>query len=215
VTADARSFRWIEDGVLALEGTAVPPGLHWHLPDPTQGMYYLSQIYEVEGTLLSREVRGFVPLDQIWMNGLVYVDDILVGRKAEVAWHTWATRFDDGTFQGGHFMIGHRRLGFALVYDESGTVSVTTDVDGRVVLDGEGPWPERIEVSAAGEEWEFLPASTGRMVDLMPMPNPQVVGRWRRVGDTREPAHAFAWGEIAPSHGTVPKHPDRMSAFRG
>jgi hypothetical protein len=34
-----------------------------------------------------------------------------------------------------------------------------------------------------------------------------LVRRWRRgrrVGDTREPAHWFAWGEVAPGHGTTP-----------
>jgi hypothetical protein len=205
ISADAGSFRWVEDGTLELNGSAVPPGLQWHLPDRDKGMYYLSQIYEVEGTILNREVRGFIPLDQLWMDGLVYVDDILVGRQAEVAWYTWATRYEDGTFDGGHFMVGHRRLGFAIVYDETGNVSATTDVDGRVVLDGDGPWPARIEVSAAGAEWEFVPAATGRMVDLMPIPNPQIEGRWRRVGDQREPAHWFAWGEVAPGHGTRPR----------
>src|SRR5215468_5501724 len=104
----------------------------------------------------------------------------------------------------GHFLLGHRQLGFALVYDETGRVTGTTQVDGRVILDGDGPWPERIELTAAGDEWEFLPAATGRMVDLMPIPNPQIEGRWRRVGDTREPAHWFAWGEVAPGHGTTP-----------
>ena len=33
----------------------------------------------------------------------------------------------------------------------------------------------------------ILPDPQGRMVDFMPMPNPQAEGRWRRVGDTREP----------------------------
>jgi hypothetical protein len=31
-----------------------------------------------------------------------------------------------------------------------------------------------------------------------------VDGRWRRVGDTREPDVWFAWGEAAPGHGTRP-----------
>jgi hypothetical protein len=31
-----------------------------------------------------------------------------------------------------------------------------------------------------------------------------VDGRWRRVGDTREPDVWFAWGEAAPSHGSRP-----------
>jgi hypothetical protein len=205
VRADAETFRWIEEGTLELEGVAVPPGLHWHLPDRQRGMYYLSQIYEVRGRLLDRDVRGFIPLDQLWMDGQVYVDDIFIGEHAEVAWYTWATRYRDGSFDGGHFLLGHRKLGFAIVYDEHGDVAATTDVDGRVILDGDGPWPERIEVSADGVEWEFLPAPTGRMVDLMPIPNPQIEGRWRRVGDGREPAHWFAWGEIAPTHGTVPR----------
>ncbi len=204
VHADAETFRWVEEGTLALDGTAVPPGLHWHLPDRRRGMYYLSQIYEVTGTILGREVQGFIPLDQLWMNGRVYVDDILVGEQAEIVWYTWATRYADGGFDGGHFMLGHRHLGFAITYDERGVVTATTYVDGRVILDGEGPWPQRIEVTAAGQQWEFLPEPSGRMVDLMPIPNPQIEGRWRRVGDTREPAHWFAWGEIAPGHGTAP-----------
>jgi hypothetical protein len=34
--------------------------------------------------------------------------------------------------------------------------------------------------------------------------NTQVDGRWRRVGDTREPDVWFAWGETAPAHGRRP-----------
>ena len=64
IRADGQKFRWIEEGVLDLEGAAVPPGLHWHLPDRVKGMYYLSQIFEVEGTVLGRAVRGFIPMDQ-------------------------------------------------------------------------------------------------------------------------------------------------------
>jgi hypothetical protein len=204
VRADAKSFSWAEEGVLELEGVAIPPGLHWHLPDRRRGMYYLSQIYEVSGSILGREVRGFIPLDQLWMDGMIYVDDIFVGEQAEIVWYTWATRYVDGSFDGGHFMLGHRQLGFAVTYDEHGQVTATSDVDGRVILDGDGPWPQRIEVEAAGQTWEFEPDPAGRMVDLMPMPNPQIEGRWRRVGDTRQPAHWFAWGEIAPGHGRVP-----------
>jgi hypothetical protein len=169
-------------------------------------MYYLSQIYEVEGNVLDRDVHGFIPLDQLWMHGRVYVDDIFIGKQAEVVWYTWATT--DGSFEGGHFLVGHRRLGFAVVYDEAGRVSATTDVDAAVTLDSDGSWPARIELTAAGQEWEFLPDPRGRMVDLMPIPNPQIEGRWRRPGDTREPAHWSAWGEIAPGHGLTPRRND-------
>jgi hypothetical protein len=199
--ATAEGLSWIEVGTMELRGTAVPPGLHWHLPDRVDGMYYISQIYEVEGEILGNEVHGFIPMDQLWMRGTVYQDDVFVGRKAEIIWYTWATRYEDGTFDGGHFLVGHRKLGFAVTYDERGVVTATANVSGRVTLDGEGPWPAAIEVVADGEQWEFVPDDRGRMTDLMPIPNPQIEGRWRRRGDTRQARHWSAWGEIAPSHG--------------
>jgi hypothetical protein len=204
IRASTQRLSWVERDVFELHGTAVPPGLHWHLPDRDQGMYYISQIYEVEGEILGNEVRGFIPMDQLWMNGTIYQNDIFVGRQAEVIWYTWATRYEDGGFDGGHFLVGHRQLGFALLYDENGNVFATTDVSGQVTLDGEGPWPHAIEIVAAGDTWEFEPDPRGRMTDLMPIPNPQIEGRWRRRGDTRRPAHWSAWGEIAPGHGLEP-----------
>jgi len=200
VTSD--TLTWVEAGVLELSGAAVKPALHWHLPDRTKGMYYASQIFEVEGTLLGREVSGFIPVDQIYMNGVIYEDDIFIGDQAELVWYTWATRYLGGGFQGGHFLLGHRRMGFGVVYDETGVVVATSEVNGEITLDGSGPWPARIDLTVDGKAWEFIPDERGRMVDLMPIPNPQIEGRWREVGDSREPAHWFAWGEIASGHGT-------------
>ncbi|MGF6743472.1 hypothetical protein [Paraburkholderia atlantica] len=61
-----------------------------------------------------------------------------------------------------------------------------------------------IRYSAFGDEWEFIPDPKGRLVGLGTLKNPQVDGRWRRVGDTREPDVWFAWGEAAPEHGDRP-----------
>lgn len=202
VACTAETLSWHEGDTVALTGALVAPGLHWHLPDDARGMYYASRMFEVEGTILGREVRGFIAVDDLYMHGTIYVDDVLVGEQAELVWYTWATRYDDGTLDGGHFMYGHDRLGFALLTNERGEVTATTEIDGEVTLDSDGPWPEGITLRAGGDTWEFVPDPRGRMIDLMPIPNPQVEGRWRRVGDDRRPAHWFAWGEIAPGHGT-------------
>ncbi|MFF0499861.1 hypothetical protein ACFYU5_25910 [Nocardia aobensis] len=201
---DATETRWSEHGVMDLRGRLVEPGLHWHLPHGEDGYYYVSQLYEVEGTILDRPVRGFFGADDMYMRGRIYDNDLLIGEKLHVAWYTWATRYADGTLDAGHFMLGHDGLGMMLLCDETGAVRRTTDVHGSVTLDESGTWPDRIEILAAGEVWEFLPDPRGRMVDFMPMPNPQTEGRWRRVGDDRTPVHWFAYGEIAPSHGTEP-----------
>ena len=150
-------------------------------------------------------MRGFYGADDMYMHGQIYHHDLLIGKQLHITWYTWATRYTDGTLDAGHFMLGHDGLGMLLLCDETGAVNRTTDVNGIVELDSTGTWPARIEVHAPGQWWEFLPDAKGRMVDFMPIPNPQAEGRWRRVGDTREPAHWFAYGEVAPSHGTVPR----------
>ena len=180
-----RTSRWLEAGVIDLRGTLIDPGLHWHLPHGDEGYYYVSQLYDVEGEILGRNVRGFYGADDMYMNGQIYENDLLIGKQLHVTWYTWATRYTEGTLDAGHFMLGHDGLGMLLLCDENGEVRRTTDVDGHVELDSSGTWPVRIEVHAPGESWEFLPDPKGRMVDFMPMPNPQAEGRWRRVGDTR------------------------------
>jgi len=206
---DATTSTWIEDNAIELSGNLIEPGLHWHLPhqgpDGNDGYYYLSQLYEVEGEILGRHVRGFYGADDMYMQGLIYDNDLLIGKQAHIIWYTWATRYTDGSLDAGHFMVGHDGLGMSLLCDEKGAVHRTTDVDGRVELDETGTWPAHIEVRAGGVDWKFSPDPKGRMVDFMPMPNPQTEGCWRRVGDDREPAHWFAYGEIAASHGIVPR----------
>ena len=90
------------------------------------------------------------------MNGRVYENDLLVGRKLHVTWFTWATRYTDGTLDAGHFMLGHDGLGMLLLCDQDGQVRRTTDVNGHVELDSSETWPVHIEVHAPGEDWEFL-----------------------------------------------------------
>jgi hypothetical protein len=205
IEVSATTSRWVEAGVMDLRGTLIEPGLQWHLPHGNEGYHYVSQLYDVEGEILGRPVRGFYGADDMYMHGQVYDNDLLIGKRLHTTWYTWATRYVDGTLDAGHFMLGHDGLGMLLLCDETGAVNRTTDVDGRVDLDSSGTWPARIEVHAPDQSWEFLPDPKGRMVDFMPIPNPQAEGRWRRIGDTREPAHWFAYGEIAPSHGTVPR----------
>ena len=74
-------------------------------------------------------------------------------------------------------------------------------VDAAATLGPCGFWLARIDLNAERIDWEFIPDEKGHMVDLMPMPNPQTEGRWRRAGDTREPAWWFALRETAPGHG--------------
>jgi hypothetical protein len=203
LVSDGTTLEWIEEGTLDVRGSLVPPGLHWYLPGRDKAMYYASQLFELEGVILDHPVRGFIGFDDIYLpEGVrIYQGDALVGEALEIVWWTWATRYQDGSLEAGHFLFGHDQLGFALLTDETGQVTATTAVEALVTLGQDGVWPARIDLTADGVDWEFLPDEQGNMVDLMPMPNPQTEGRWRRRGDTRQPAWWFAWGETAPGHG--------------
>jgi hypothetical protein len=198
------SFTYEEQGAIDLRGRLIGPGLHWFLPGRDSATYYVSQIYQVEGTVLGREARGFVCFDQVYMppGGVLYaVHDAMMGAELELAWYTWATRWVDGTVEAGHFTLGHDRFGFAVFTDTDGNVTATSEVDGVVTRSADGYWTDGVRFDVAGEAWEFVPDPRGRMGALGRMPNPQQEGLMRRVGDDREPAVWMAWGETVPSHG--------------
>jgi hypothetical protein len=147
---------------------------------------------------------GFDPI-YMYPGGEIYKSkDALVQEKLELVWYTWATRYKDGSIDAGHFTLGNDLFGFAILANEKGEVRFTYDVNGEVDFGQNGYWQEGIKYSAFGEQWEFIPDPKGRLVGLGTLKNPQVDGRWRRVGDTREPVVWFAWGEAAPGHGSKP-----------
>ncbi|QRY42697.1 hypothetical protein JVX93_19095 [Mycolicibacterium boenickei] len=202
-----QTCEWTEEGIFDLRGTLIGPGLQWYVPSRRASMAYIATIYKMEGTIFGKPCRGLIGFDQIHMNegGEVYQKlDPLIEDGLEHLWYTWATCYSDGTLDAGHFMLGNKRFGFGILTDENGTVRATTDVDGEVTFDQEGYWQTGARFDFGGVEYEFLPDPRGRMPDLGPIPNPQVDGRWRRVGDDREPDVWFAWGEAVPAHGNRP-----------
>ncbi len=207
VTWTPEDCSWTEAQAMEVKGQLLKPGMHWYLPGRDAGMYYVANIFEMEGAILGKPVRGLIGFDPIYMyeGGEIYkTKDALVQEQLELFWYTWATRYKDGTVDAGHFTLGHDHFGFAILTDEKGQVRFTYDVTGEVNFGQNGYWQEGIRYRAFSEEWEFVPDPKGRLVGLGTLKNPQVDGRWRRVGDEREPDVWFAWGEAAPAHGCRP-----------
>ena len=116
--------------------------------------------------------------------------DLVVNNKMHVVWWNFATIYKDGSWDVGSFLVGHDKLGYAIVQNEKGEVRCTTDIEGSVRHEKDGWFAEDARIVLEGkEEWEFLPDPKGRMLDFVggfPI-TAQQEGRWRRVGDTREP----------------------------
>lgn len=208
ITFTETGCTWHEEGLLSLVGTMLAPGLQWYLPGRDYGTFYVSQLFQMEGQVEGRPVTGMIAFDQTYMGsqGDLYVSkDLVMENQGHIVWYTWATRYEDGSWEGGHFMLGNGPLGFAVFTDGETTVS-TRDITGRVTPRDGSPFAQRIELTIDGEDWEFLPDPKGTMPDMMRKhpPTPQQEGRWQRVGEKRKPAVWFAWGETEPDHGRTP-----------
>ena len=46
---------WLEEGAMDVRGKLVKPGMHWYLPGRDAGMYYVANIFEMEGTILGQQ----------------------------------------------------------------------------------------------------------------------------------------------------------------
>jgi hypothetical protein len=207
-----RTLQWVEEGMMELEGHFCGPGLHWYLPQADAGIYYVSAMFQVAGSLAGRPVRGFIACDQTYMGegAIQYgAGDPLAGDHTHITWYTWGTRYKDGSFEGGHFSAGHDKWGFALLTTDQEAVTATTNVEGLVRPGSDRNFPDGIVLRVEDALWEFLPDPRGRMPDLLGKSQPstpQNEGRWRRVGDTREPDVHWAWGEINPAFGVSKRY---------
>lgn len=209
LTASGEGLTWKEDGLFELRGSLIGQGMQWYLPGVDWGTFYVSQLYDLSGTCEGRTVRGVMALDQVYLaeGGAVhYKKDLVVNNKMHVLWWSFATIYKDGSFDAGSFMVGHDNLGYAILMTEKGEVRCTTDIEGSVKHKQNSYFASEVQITLeGGEKWEFLPDAKGHMIDFVggfPI-TAQQEGRWRRVGDTREPDRWMAWGESDRRNGSA------------
>lgn len=209
VEASGEHIRWQEQGLYDLSGALMGQGFQWYLPGPEWGMFYVSQLFELRGTCEGRTVRGAMALDAPYMvegGAIHFQKDPIVHNKKHVAWWSFVTVYKDGSWDTGSFMVGHENLGYAIFQNHTGELRTSTDVEAEVVHKKDSWFAESIRITVDGnEQWEFLPDRYGEMADFtggFPV-TAQQEGRWRRVGDTREPDRWFGWGESDRRNGTA------------
>ncbi|PHR83372.1 MAG: hypothetical protein COA59_12340 [Colwellia sp.] len=209
ITASGDKLSWCEKGLFDISGTLLGNGMQWYLPGEDWGTFYVSQVYEVTGTCEGRSVKGIIMLDQVWMaegGAIHFQKDLVVNNKMHVLWWTFATVYKDGSWDIGSFMVGHENLGYGIFQNDKGELRVTTKVEGVAEHKDGSYFLKCAKIIVDGEhEWEFLPDPKGEMKDFVggfPI-TAQQEGRWRRVGDTREPDYWVGWGESDRRNGTA------------
>jgi hypothetical protein len=209
ITASGERMSWREEGLFDIQGPLIGTGMQWYLPGVDWGTFYVSQLYDMAGTCEGRPVKGVIALDQVYMaeGGAVHFKkDLVVNNRMHVIWWSFATLYKDGTWDAGSFMVGHQDLGYAIFQNEKGVVRTTTDIEGTAVHKPGSYFVDSARIVLDGtEEWEFVPDPRGEMRDFVggfPV-TAQQEGRWRRVGDTREPDRWMAWGESDRRNGSA------------
>jgi hypothetical protein len=191
-----------EDGLIDVAGPSLKPGLQWYLPGRDNGLFYSSQTFACEGTILGVPVTGFLFIEQAYMqpDSVLYaVNDVLVGAETHLTWYSFATQYEDGSFEFGHFIVGHDRLGIGIVAGPDGLIVQSSTVTAKVTRAADG-WSERVDLDVDGQAWEVIQPRELRILPTAHTPNRQQEGMIRRVGEARIPRHYMAWGETA--HGT-------------
>jgi hypothetical protein len=209
ITASGEQMTWKEEGLFDLSGPLIGNGMQWYLPGEEWGTFYVSQLYDMAGTCEGRKVKGVIALDQAWMpeGGAIHMTkDLVVNNKMHVIWWSFATIYKDGSWDSGSFIVGHDNLGYAIFQNEKGEVRTTTDIEGSVKHKDGSYFAESAQIVLDGNEtWEFVPCPKGEMIDFVggfPI-TAQQEGRWRKVGDTREPDRWFGWGESDRRNGSA------------
>jgi hypothetical protein len=199
---------YLEEGVVQVEGSRACSGLQWYVPGRDAALYYTTQTWMVEGELLGRPVRGFLFYEEAYMppGGRLYVTYDPLTEAPHITWYSWATRWEDGITEIGHFIYGHQNLAVAVTADSEGNVRGFRSMDCRVTRNADGYWHDRIDYDLDGEQWEMLGDERLRMAGLGPIPNPQQEGTVRRKGETRAPEVWMAWGESVPGNGDQRRH---------
>jgi hypothetical protein len=208
VTASGERLTWKEDGLFEIAGRLLGVGMQWYLPGVDWGTFYTAQIYEVTGECQGVPVKGVISLDQAYLaegGAIHYKKDLVVNNGMHVIWWNFATVYKDGTFDVGSFMVGHDMLGYGILQNEKGEIRTTTKIEGVSRHAAGSYFAEDVRIVLDDSEaWEFVPDPKGHMISFLggfPI-TAQQEGRWRRVGDTREPSHWLGWGETDRRNGT-------------
>jgi hypothetical protein len=197
---DAISYE--EAAVISLSGERIGPALHWYLPCGPSALYYPTQTWAVAGNILGEAVEGFLFIEEAYMpqGGRLYVRHDPLQAVRYRLWYSWATTWDDGTTEFGHFVANDGAFSVGIIANADGSARFANRVSATIERGDDRYWFDRIALDVDGEPWEIVADARGRMADLGAIPNPQQEALVRRVGETRTPITWMAWGESVPAN---------------
>lgn len=145
---------WNDSGVLAVAGPAVGPAVQWFNTWEGGACFSATAKYRVQGRLLGRAVQGFAGHEIHYFSPGSNWLAAPYGRGREICWQQIANEYEDGTVIQATFAVGTDGWGFAMLHDERGMFTATTDVQAAATVRPNG-YPESVRYEFAGQSWTW------------------------------------------------------------
>jgi hypothetical protein len=185
---------WREGDILDLRSTLLRPGMQWYDPSVEQQGFYGLNVHKAEGTLLGKPVRGWYGYDFVnhptgtrWGTAPYFT-------RIEVAYHTFANEYDDGSVEAGMICFGNEGWTFAIATDGVSPLFCETNVDAQIVEKANG-FPSEILYTFGDWRWYWRADPHGELADHRPdgFPYRGAEGHSQRVGDARRIVNGLGW----------------------
>lgn len=188
---------WVEGDLLEIDGRMLRPGMQWYCPNPRYPGLYALHVYQAEGTILGRKVKGWFGYDFIYfLPGVPWQKGPYPGRL-ETAYHTLANEYDDGTVEIGMICYGLEGWTFAILSDGETLTHCAREVDVQIVRKPNG-YPHEILFSFDDVEYHWRADPRGELSTVKGFSGSTDVyrgaeGHCQRVGDPRTIVNGQGW----------------------
>jgi hypothetical protein len=194
-TQDLQTCSWDEGDLLSIEGQIMRPGMQWLNVRPGDGCLYGLQCVKAEGVMLGRKVKGwygydfiYTPIGKPWTYGPYF-------NQLEVAYHTFANEYDDGSVEYGMLCYGLEDWTFAIASVGDGLTLCTRDLDVQIVQKENG-FPKEILYDAGDVQYLWNADPRGELhgrTDWGQGIYRGAEGWCQRIGDKRKVVNNLGW----------------------
>lgn len=214
---DAQRFRfthtpgacaWDDAAVLSVAGNAFGPAVQWLNTWNGGACFTATAKYRVRGSFLGRPVEGFVGHEIHYLPPGVTWLDAPYGQEREICWQQIANEYDDGSAVQATFAYGADGWGFAMLHDEHGTFTATTEVGVAATVRTNG-YPETLRYQFCGQSWTWRIDPQGQRPPIAAaLPMLGADGTCVRDGDPRRVRYSMGnsdwWTDGRADHIVVP-----------
>ncbi|MBP1821638.1 hypothetical protein [Mycobacterium sp. OAE908] len=181
---------WNESGVLALSGDVVGPAVQWFNTWEGGGCFSVTAKYRVGGRFLGRPVQGFVGHEIHYFTPGFNWLTAPYGRGREICWQQIANEYEDGTIVQATFAYGADGWGFAMLHDEHGSFTSTTEIRVEATVRPNG-YPATVRYEFADQSWTWRIDPQGERPSFPGIAMLGADGTCVRGGDSREVRYAM------------------------